>query len=130
VICLQGSDNSPQFSCRIKDNKIQKLCWLNGDFNNLPEEYLYVFIEKVGFEGTINEDAIPMPEIYQEKNSLENRVARANSVIDYLTADIIFEKVIVYGHSEGAPVVAKLTTLNNNITHLGFWAGNALSNFL
>jgi pimeloyl-ACP methyl ester carboxylesterase len=129
VIYLQGSDPSPQFSCRIKDNKIQKLCWLNGDFNNLPEEYIYVVIEKMGFEGTINEDDIPKPEIYQEKNSLENRVARTNSVIDYLTANIIFEKVIVYGHSEGAPVAAKLATLNNKITHLGFWAGNALPDF-
>ena len=38
-------------------------------------------------------------------------------------------KLIVYGHSEGAPVAAKLGTVNNKITHIGFWAGNALPDF-
>jgi len=37
--------------------------------------------------------------------------------------------VIVYGHSEGAPVAAKLGTVNKQITHLGFWAGNALPDY-
>ena len=129
VIYLQGSDPSPQFSYRIKNDKTQKLCWLNGEFNELTEEYLYVVIEKIGFEGVINEDDIPKPKIYQEKNSLKNRVFRANAVIDYLTSNNDFTKVIVYGHSEGAPVGAKLATVNNKITHLGFWAGNALPDY-
>ena len=129
IVYLQGSDPSPQFSYRIKDDKIEKLCWLNGEFNSISEEYLYLVIEKIGFEKAINEDDIPNPKIYQEKNSLENRVSRANAVIEHLTANNNFEKVIVYGHSEGAPVGAKLATLNDKITHLGFWAGNALPDF-
>ena len=129
IVYLQGSDPSPQFSYRIKDDNIQKLCWLNGEFKSISEEYLYVVIEKIGFEKAINEDDIPKPKIYQEKNSLENRVSRANSVINHLTANNLFEKVIVYGHSEGAPVGAKLATVNNKITHLGFWAGNALPDY-
>lgn len=129
IVYLQGSDPSPQFSYRIKDDKIQKLCWLNGEFNSITEDYLYVVIEKIGFEKVINEDDIPKPKIYQEKNSLENRVSRANSVIEHLTKKNVFEKVIVYGHSEGAPVGAKLATVNNKITHLGFWAGNALPDY-
>jgi pimeloyl-ACP methyl ester carboxylesterase len=95
----------------------------------LPEAYLYVVVEKIGFEGVINEDDIPKPEVYQKKNSLGNRVFRANAVLDYLTANNAFEKIIVYGHSEGAPVGAKLATINTNITHLGFWAGNALPDY-
>ena len=129
VLYLQGSDPSPQFSYRIKNDTIQKLCWLNGEFKALSEEYLYVVVEKIGFEGIINEDDIPKPKIYQEKNSLKNRVSRANAVIDHLTSINTFEKVIVYGHSEGAPVGAKLATLNTKITHLGFWAGNALPDY-
>ena len=35
IVYLQGSDPSPQFSYRIKDDKVQKLCWLNGEFNNI-----------------------------------------------------------------------------------------------
>jgi pimeloyl-ACP methyl ester carboxylesterase len=129
IVYLQGSDPSPQFSYRIKDDEIQKLCWLNGEFNSISEEYLYVVIEKIGFEKAINEEDIPKPKIYQDKNSLANRVSRANAVIEHLTISDFFEKVIVYGHSEGAPVGAKLATINKKITHLGFWAGNALPDY-
>lgn len=129
ILYLQGSDPSPQFSYRIRNDKTEKLCWLNGEFKNISEEYIYVVIEKIGFEKPIDEDQIPKPKIYQEKNSLTNRVSRANDVIEYLTKNNAFEKVIVYGHSEGAPVAAKLATINSKITHLGFWAGNALPDF-
>lgn len=129
IVYLQGSDPSPQFSYRIQDDEIQKLCWLNGEFNSISEEYIYVVIEKIGFEGVINEDDMPKPKIYQEKNSLNHRVFRANAVIDFLTANHQLTKVIVYGHSEGAPVGAKLATVNSKITHLGFWAGNALPDY-
>ncbi|MDO1500086.1 hypothetical protein Q2T40_08070 [Winogradskyella maritima] len=129
IVYLQGSDPSPQFSYRIKDGNVQKLCWLNGEFKTISEDYLYVVIEKIGFEKAINEDDIPKPKIYQEKNSLDNRVSRANAVIEHLTSKTDFEKVIVYGHSEGAPVGAKLASINTKITHLGFWAGNALPDY-
>lgn len=129
VLYLQGSDPSPQFSYRLKDGRIQKLCWLKGEFKQLPDEYIYVVIEKVGFEGVIDEDAIPKPKVYQKKNSLGNRVFSANAVIEHLDSLMAFEKIIVYGHSEGAPVGAKLATSNSKITHLGFWAGNALPDY-
>lgn len=129
ILYLQGSDPSPQFSYKIEDNKTQKLCWLNGEFKELSNEYIYVVIEKIGFEGLIDEDNIPKPKIYQQKNSLDNRVERADQVINEICKKNNFKKVIVYGHSEGAPVAAKLGTVNNKITHLGFWAGNALPDF-
>ena len=129
ILYLQGSDPSPQFSYRIRNGEVDKLCWLNGEFRTISEEYLYVVIEKIGFEKAIDEDNIPTPAIYQQKNSLNNRVSRANAVINHLSAKNSFEKVIVYGHSEGAPVGAKLATVNQKITHLGFWAGNALPDF-
>ena len=129
IVYLQGSDPSPQFSYRKRENKIEKLCWLNGEFRETPANALFVVIEKIGFEGVINEDRIPQPKIYQQKNSLNNRVFRANSVINDLYAKHNFEKVIVYGHSEGAPVGAKLATINQHISHLGFWAGNALPDY-
>ena len=102
---------------------------MHGEFKTLPGNYLFVVIEKVGFEGVIDEDHIPKPEIYQLQNSLDDRVFRANQVIDTLCVRYVFNKVIVYGHSEGAPVAAKLATENKQITHLGFWAGNALPDF-
>ena len=129
IIYLQGSDPSPQFSYRLSGTKIEKLCWLHGEFKEIPKNHLFVVIEKVGFENTIDENNIPKPQIYQQKNSLDNRVFRANAVINKLNSDYMFNKIIVYGHSEGAPVGAKLATINSEITHLGFWAGNALPDF-
>jgi len=129
VLYLQGSDPSPQYSYKIKNVKLEKLCWLHGEFMELSDEYLFVVVEKIGFEEPIDEDNIPKPKIYQQKNSLENRVARADQVINEICKKNNFSKVIVYGQSEGAPVAAKLGTVNNKITHLGFWAGNALPDF-
>jgi len=129
IVYLQGSDPSPQFSYKLKEKKIEKFCWLHGEFKELSENYLFVVVEKVGFEGIIDEDNIPKPEIYQLKNSLDDRVFRVNNVINELYSKYSLNKVIVYGHSEGAPVGAKLATINEKITHLGFWAGNALPDF-
>jgi len=129
ILYLQGSDPSPQFSYRLKNDKIEKLCWLHGEFKEIPKHYQFVVIEKIGFERLIDEDNIPYPKIYQNSNSLDNRVFRANSVINRLNSENDFNKIIVYGHSEGAPVGAKLATLNKHITHLGFWGGNALPDF-
>ena len=51
-------------------------------------------------------------------------------MINYIYAHLFApKKIIVYGHSEGAPVAAKLGTVNRRITHLGFWGGNALPDF-
>lgn len=129
VFYLQGSDPSPQFSYRIQDGKVKQFCWLHGEFKEIPKDYIYVVMEKIGFEELINEDKIPVPEIYQQKNSLDHRVQRADELINHLQSIYAFEKIVVYGHSEGAPVAAKLGTINKDITHLGFWAGNALPDF-
>lgn len=129
IIYLQGSDPSPQFSYSIRGSEIKRFCWLHGEFKDIPENYLFVVIEKIGFGDLINEDSIPKPRIYQEKNSLDHRVFRVSSVINKLSSETTFKKIIVYGHSEGAPVGAKLATVNKKVTHLGFWAGNALPDF-
>ncbi|MEO0558334.1 MAG: hypothetical protein AAF170_09135 [Bacteroidota bacterium] len=129
VMYLQGSDPSPQFSYRLRAGEVQRLSWLKGEHQDLPDGTRYVVVEKVGFEGLIDEDNIPTPQIYQEQNSLDHRVSRADAVIRYLVTQGTYERILVYGHSEGAPVAAKLGTVNPHITHLGFWAGNALPDF-
>ncbi len=129
VLYLQGSDPSPLFSYQKDENGFRENCFIKGDYKTLGDEYLYVAIEKIGFEDLIDENNIPTPIIYQKNNSLHNRVHRANEVINHLEEKHHFSKVIVYGHSEGAPVAAKLATQNNKITHLGFWAGNVLPDF-
>ena len=129
VVYLQGSDPSPLFSYSLDQGEIKRFCFLPADFQRVGEEYLFVAIEKIGFEEVIDENNIPKPPIYQTQNSLHNRVFRANEVINHLNSTHSFSHIIVYGHSEGAPVAAKLATTNPHITHLGFWAGNALPDF-
>ncbi len=125
-VYLQGSDPSPQFSYRFTDDGFEPLNWIPRDFERIGENDVYVVIEKPGFEGLFEEPIASVPAEYHDVNSLDDRVNRANAVIDHLTANTDFDAVILYGHSEGAPVAAKLATVNDNITHLGFWAGNAL----
>ncbi|MEM1271941.1 MAG: hypothetical protein AAGI08_17980 [Bacteroidota bacterium] len=130
VLYLQGTDPSPQVSYRIVADTVQVMGWMPRDFRHIPDDHLYVLIEKTGFGQTaINEDSIPKPAVYQQTNSLDHRVWQADAVLRHLTSQQAFERVIVYGHSEGAPVAAKLGTVNASITHLGFWAGNALPDF-
>ncbi len=129
VLFLQGSDPSPQFSYFIRKAKIVPWFYHWKEYELLSDEYLYVIIEKIGFDKLMNGDSIQTPKIYNQKNSLDNRVYRANKVISYLGEKTKYEKIIVYGHSEGAPVAAKLGTVNKQVTHLGFWCGNALPDF-
>lgn len=129
VLYIHGSDPSPLFSYNHVEDGIQPNCFLPRDFEQLSEDFLYVGVEKVGFEGVFNEDQIEVPDRYVQTNSLTTRVTAIDAVIDHLITQYTFDKVIVYGHSEGAPVAAKLATQNKHITHLGFWAGNALPDF-
>jgi pimeloyl-ACP methyl ester carboxylesterase len=126
ILYLQGSDPSPVFAYRNTDNGVQYTNWLPGDHTRVSPDDIYVVVEKVGFAGLFPEEIDPIPDAYHQGNSLDDRVARADAVIDALTNAHDYAAVIVYGHSEGAPVAAKLGTVNDRITRLGFWAGNAL----
>lgn len=129
VIYIQGSDPSPLFTWTIKNNNVKHYCHLPRDFMQVPENYLFVAIEKIGFEKLTKFEDRTIPATYRQKNSLQNRVFRINEVIHKLSKEHSFEKIVVYGHSEGAPVAAKLATVNSKITHLGFWCGNLLPDF-
>lgn len=126
IVYLQGSDPSSQFYYSKHNDSLRVGSWIPEDYLAINPKDLYVVIEKPGFEGVFPEEITKVPALYHKMNSLDDRVMRANSVINAITSQGNFTSVIVYGHSEGAPVGAKLATLNPHITHLGFWAGNAL----
>lgn len=129
VIYVQGSDPSPQFFYQIKEGKVLPGAWIKNDYKGIPEDHMYVIVEKTGFEGVFEMNETEVPLKYHQQNSLEHRVAQIDTVVTLLSERYSPDKVIVYGHSEGAPVAAKLATQNTHITHLGFWAGNALPDF-
>ncbi len=130
VLHLQGTSPDPLFSVEKEKNKFSTYRWFPGDYKLLDEEYGYVIIAKSGIPPIRRKESVNYGK-YHQLNSLDHRVKQADTVINFLAKKVIkdVERIIVYGHSEGAPVAAKLGTVNNDITHLGFWAGNALPDF-
>ncbi|MEL6558544.1 MAG: hypothetical protein AAFQ94_10190 [Bacteroidota bacterium] len=130
VLYLQGTAPDPLFSVEKEKKKFATYRWFPGDYKLLGEEYGYVIIAKSGISSIQRKEPANYKK-YHQLNSLDHRVKQADTVINFLIDKVAKEvnRIIVYGHSEGAPVAAKLGTINRRITHLGFWAGNALPDF-
>lgn len=131
VLYLQGTSADPLFVLEENKEEFTSYRWFPGDYKLLDEDYCYVVIAKSGIPGIFEKDTKRNITKYHQFNSLDNRVFRADTVIKYINEYLYsnLDKIIVYGHSEGAPVAAKLATINKDITHLGFWAGNALPDY-
>lgn len=92
----------------------------------IPEEYAYVIISKYGFAFSEKEN-FEIPPDFWKKNTLDFRVKRTNEVIKYIQNNLFEpEKIVTVGTSQGSDVVAKLATINKDITHIGFWSGGGL----
>jgi pimeloyl-ACP methyl ester carboxylesterase len=130
VLYLQGTSPDPLFSVEKEKNKFAIYRWFPADYKLLDENYAYAVIAKAGIPA-IQRTEQSNYEKYHNLNSLDYRVKQADTVINFIKNKLIqdVDQIIVYGHSEGAPVAAKLATINSHITHLGFWAGNALPDF-
>jgi len=109
--------------------------WFNSlttfDFSYLPENYLFVIVAKPGFGFIGNGDKKAIPQKYWEKTSLQDRVTRANTTLNYIQKKLLKkpEKTAVFGYSEGFYVGAKLATINRSVSHLGVGGGGGLSDF-
>lgn len=132
VIYLQGTTPVPEpfFKVEKTEKGYAYETYFPTDYEFLNENYVYVIISYVGISAFKN-DGLSDLKTYHEKNSLDYRVNQVNKVINYIHRKVIkkLSKTIVYGHSEGAPVAAKLGTINNKITHIGFWGGTAMADF-
>ncbi len=131
VLYLQGSSADPLFSVAQEKKEYKSYRWFPGDYKMLDERYAYAVIAKKGLHGVPDEKNLSVPNSYHEHNSLDYRVFQARETIKYILQNLMEnpKKVIVYGHSEGAPVAARLAATSSVITHLGFWAGHVLSEF-
>lgn len=132
VLYLQGSSPDPLFSVEQNKNngEYASYRWFPDDYASLNNTYCYAIISKTGIPPISYGDTTDYSK-YHLSNSLENRVLLADLVINHIHKKITkkVNKIIVYGHSEGALVAAKLGTINKKITHLGFWAGNVLPDY-
>ena len=131
VVFIQGTDANPVFSYKMKNGKPSIYRWFGDEYKLLDSTYTYAIIPKPGMEGIYNDESLSIPKAYYKNNFREYRVNQINLSIEDIMKNHLKkpEKIIVYGHSEGAVIGASLANKNKDITHLGFWSGNVLNNF-
>jgi len=131
VLFIQGTDANPIFSYKMDNGKPVYYRWFGDDYKNIDSTYTFAIVPKPEMEGIYPNDDIIVPKKYYEKNYQGYRVHQINTSIEHIIENHLNqpEKVIVYGHSEGAAIAAALAIKNKQITHLGFWSGNVLNNF-
>jgi esterase/lipase len=97
------------------------------DLDRIPSDYIFVIISKKGIPfKDINKQFAPNENFYTNEG-LDYRVWQGDEVIKDITKTIIKKpsKIVIIGHSEGSTVVAKLGHINKKVTHIGYWAGGA-----
>ena len=131
VVFIQGTDANPVFTYKTKNGKSSIYRWFGDDYKLLDSTYTFAIVPKPGLDGIFDEENIVVPKEYYDKNYLEYRKKQINLSIEDIIKKHLKkpEKIIVYGHSEGAVIGASLANENSHITHLGFWSGNVLNNF-
>lgn len=147
LIYFHGSGGNPLFMQTIKldtikvvekgitRNKIEKSIFLNTsvpfDLDRIPKDYVFVLISKKGVPFSADKEFYKPSQTFFKNESLDYRVWQGNKVINDLTSKFIKKpkKVVIIGHSEGSYVVAKLGYTNKKITHIGYWAGGAKTQY-
>jgi len=145
VLYIQGSNVNPLYRSIQKTDTIR---FANTDSIHLkkyvevhssvpfklkktPKNYPLVLVSKktLPFESS-GLDSIVSKQFY-ERDGINYRAWQNNEVINYMIKNLIKKpkKVMVIGHSEGSDVVAKLGTINKQITHIGFWSGGGNTQF-
>ncbi len=133
LVYVQGSSAKSLYQTMEKDGKNYVGTVIPFDFNLLPDDYLFVVISKKGFPFlTKMDEKFPTPKSYYENQTLDYRTFQTDQVINNLTEKHKnhFGKIIALGHSEGSDVIAKLGTINKNITHFGYWSGGGNTQFI
>ncbi len=133
LIYLQGSKAISLYQTMEEDGKTYVGTVIPFDFSLFPDDHVFVVISKKGFPFlTRMDEEFPVPESYFENQTLGYRTFQADQVINDLTKRHKgrFKRIIALGHSEGSDVVAKLGTVNNDITHFGYWSGGGNTQFI
>jgi pimeloyl-ACP methyl ester carboxylesterase len=130
---IQGSSAKSLYQIKKEKGSISIGTTIPFEFSTIPDNYLFVVISRKGFPFSTEMDKpFPIPKSYFENQTLEYRANQADLVINDLHKKYNkqVDKTIVLGHSEGSDVVAKLGTLNKQITHFGYWSGGGNTQFI
>lgn len=133
LLYTQGSRATSLYQIMKENGKTYVGTVIPFNFDLLPDDYLFVVISKKGFPFlTKMDEEFPIPKAYYENQTLAYRTFQADQVINNLIEnhENQFEKIIALGHSEGSDVIAKLGTVNKDITHFGYWSGGGNTQFI
>ena len=143
LLFFHGSGGNPLFMQTIKldtiqtvekgipKTKIEKSILIHTsapfDLERIPNDYIFVLISKKGVPFSADKNTYKASQNFFKNESLNYRVWQGDNVINDLTNKWVKKpnKIVLIGHSEGSDVVAKLGHKNNKITHVGYWAGGA-----
>lgn len=143
LVFFPGSGPVPLFSQSIRidtlkvvekgetKNKIQKSLMRGSsvpfDLDRIPQDYIFVIISKKGVPFLDNNKEYTPDRNFYSNEGLDYRVWQGDEVIKEVVQKWIKKpnRVVIIGHSEGSNVVAKLGHINKSVTHIGFWAGGA-----
>jgi len=132
VLHIQGTGSNPIFSYKIENGEPVYYRWFGDDYKSLDSNYTWAIIPKPGREGVFLESEVKnVSTKFYQNDYQEYRVNQIDKSIKHIIENHLLkpEKIIVYGHSEGATIAAPVALKNKQITHLGFWSGNVLNNF-
>ncbi len=133
LLYIQGSKASSLYQVERKNGVLSIGTTVPIRLKTIPKNYLFVLISKKGIPFcTKMDEEIKIPESYYTNQTLDYRVFQANEVLKNLSKkhNNHFKQTIALGHSEGSDVVAKLGTVNNDITHFGYLSGGGYTQFL
>ncbi|MGH1385571.1 dienelactone hydrolase family protein [Kordia sp.] len=133
LLYVQGSRAKSLYKTIKKNGKKYIKTIIPIDFNLVPDDCLFVVISKKGIPFLTKwDEKFSIPKSYYENQTLEYRTFQADQVINNLTDTYKnqFKKIIALGHSEGSDVIAKLGTINKDITHFGYLSGGGNTQFI
>jgi pimeloyl-ACP methyl ester carboxylesterase len=125
LLFIQGSGSEPFLNVKTEGKTKFIKSHIPFNLDRIPKNYAFVLISKKGIPFSVKNTEFKTPKYFYENESLEYRANQADEVIKYIKKKLIHKplKIVAIGHSEGSDVVAKLGTINKDLTHIGFWAG-------
>ncbi len=137
----QGSMPIPLF-VDFPGQGVYSMTLSNFDLNTLNKHFHVVVISTPKIPVVVNVNQVnsnycympdstnrnSVPDAYVKADNLENYIARANKVLDYLSKQkwVDNSRLVAAGHSQGSRIVAELTARNPKITHAGLFGFNPL----
>ena len=130
LLFIHGSSSKPFYSF-FKEKGIQyRGSTMPFDLKEIPDDYAFFIVSKKYIPFCVDsKKEFKAPEVYHKTMTLKHRAYQIDKVIKDILRNYIQKpkRIVVIGHSEGSDVVAKVGSINKEITHVGFWSGSGNS---